>query len=484
MNSLTAKDVTTSIWKMQKAPFQGGIFNRSHLFMMSLLSLSFIQGLNAIYHQSYIGQDFVAHLQHVTDFPLYLEKGWDHSWTNPPTLYFLAYIIRTYFTESYFLEATMVVLMTMNLLALGLLFHFLEKVFQSKWLLYSLFSILVFAPFRTSTGIVFSADSLTLLPFVLLISLTTRIFHRKRNEDSTKFHWDWIAVGFALTLGIFCKYLFVGVTGFCGLLWIDQFIKLKGLKFRTHVMKTAIIALAIPTLLFGYHVYKNRQYKNVPTQHQFRRVFSSAELTWVDLLLLKPNDIQLLSAPQYSEDDRDSKSILVNHRYSYFSLLHLASYTDILDLFQKVPSSRSLQATPRALTEFARTRTPLGQFLNQVSVSMALPLSLLAFLGTVSALYGLIVKRSKESRQLAIPLLMGLGFYFPIFFLLPFVANAYVWGYWLPRLVAPSLIVFLILGFSFLDRQSQGHKKEMILYATGTYCGFLSVLWFFMLWAT
>ncbi len=49
-------------------------------------------------------------------------------------------------------------------------------------------------------------------------------------------------------------------------------------------------------------------------------------------------------------------------------------------------------------------------------------------------------------------LVMALSWYLPVFSLLPRVAHAYQFGYWLPRLVIPSLIVFPMFGLIELGR--------------------------------
>jgi hypothetical protein len=71
---------------------------------------------------------------------------------------------------------------------------------------------------------------------------------------------------------------------------------------------------------------------------------------------------------------------------------------------------------------------------------------------TLMALRSCFRDRSSRGVMTLIPILLGLAFYLSIVVVMPFVPGAYTLGYWLPRLVAPSLLVFLACIFIALDR--------------------------------
>jgi len=105
--------------------------------------------------------------------------------------------------------------------------------------------------------------------------------------------------------------------------------------------------------------------------------------------------------------------------------------------------------------DFMRTRNETSKVLQIFAVNWCIPFTILAILGTIYylalAIPTLIRPSRLLSQQSAIMALLAAGFYAPIFLNLPRVSQPYLAGYWLPRLVMPSLIIFLILGFASVE---------------------------------
>ena len=91
-----------------------------------------------------------------------------------------------------------------------------------------------------------------------------------------------------------------------------------------------------------------------------------------------------------------------------------------------------------------------------VAVRTAIVASVVATVGVITLLFGSIVgvlfRRQNANLGVLLVLLLSVAWFANIVVPLPLVAAPYMAGFWLPRLVAPALLGFFIVGFVFFDR--------------------------------
>jgi hypothetical protein len=426
----------------QASPFTAG----DRLFLGLLLAAGFAVGLRGIVHYGYIGQDFLVHLRLILAFPslpawvLYVQ-------TTPPGLYWFGSLVREY-SPAHFLEAMALAFLVFNAAGLWIVFGFLWNSIVNWQLRYSAAAFVTFVPFRLIHSIVIAADAFSLPLFALAALFALRLFGRPGTLGA------WVGLSLSLTAGVVCKYTFSGLLPAAALLGAAAIIwRLpRGERLRWSVV--GFLALAVPSEIFLLEMGESSRAKGTMTDLVWLKKGEPAVMRWRDILFLKENDLNLLSAPEYFRD-----KIYQVRKYSYLGLLHTYSFTDAMNLFQRPPDAISTDWSQRAQKPFLRDRTARSQALQVWSVRWCLVYSALAVAGTLwcGAL-------SASSLLRRVPLLpdatvviavLAFGFFSPVFLTLTLVNDPYEAAYWSPRLVLPALLVFYSLGFVTLDRLCQ-----------------------------
>jgi 4-amino-4-deoxy-L-arabinose transferase-like glycosyltransferase len=452
--------------------------DRKNTFFLIALFVCFLHGLHAIHYLGYIGQDFAQHLGYHNRFSFF---HYDYGSTNPPALYVISTLIERYLSKEYFLEITGLTLLLTNLVALFLFLGFFKRLFSSQWIFWSAALICIFLPFRVEHSIIYSSDALTFLPFCLVAILSCRLY---KKSDALL---NWGLIGLVMSVAIYSKYTFVGMLAALGIVLLHRtFSQIK--VRRGKELLVGFVAILIPSLYFLFAMRMSHRSTNFNTFSHFK-TSDSAEMNWGDLFSLRKVDLRLLNAPTYPmapmEDTQSSTSIIVNHRHSYLALVHLATFTDVLRYFQKLPPQMSIVWGERPIDDLSlHSRTRLQQFLSEISVTASLPITILALIGTILGVFTgarfFLAPPTPKNCEIAMLTLFAVSFHSVIFFSLPFVTHTYLKGYWLPRLIMPSLITYIFLGFIFLDRlaKSRPMLKNLIL----IYSGLMSTVWLVMLW--
>ena len=200
---------------------------------------------------------------------------------------------------------------------------------------------------------------------------------------------------------------------------------------------------------------------------------------------MAPNssDIDLLLAPQYgdpllvgghqiklandgtpSKDGRPGYALLVNNRYSYPALFHLAVFTDIMNIADNGLRDKW----------GIRSRSGLNKFLETASVINSIPFTVLMVTSNVAYLFTMLPYLWKFFRRPA-PInvpgeavfffgawIPGACWYVLITGLLPFIGDVYYAGYWLPRLVMPAISVFTAVAFWGLGQLPKYPRVTML----------------------
>jgi hypothetical protein len=173
-------------------------------------------------------------------------------------------------------------------------------------------------------------------------------------------------------------------------------------------------------------------------------------MRWTDVVLPKDRDIELLSAPGYFRDQ-----IFEARKFSYPGLVHLASTTDSMDIFQKPPADFSARLEGIVQDPPQRNRTEASQFFQSWAAKWCLPFSVLAVVGTLSCVVlicgSLAAKRWLLSDATVVVAALSAGFYLPIVLSLTRLNNPYSGSFWHPRLVLPAVLAFYSFGFVALD---------------------------------
>jgi hypothetical protein len=161
---------------------------------------------------------------------------------------------------------------------------------------------------------------------------------------------------------------------------------------------------------------------------------------------------EVLNAPALNRKVDGKFDLLVENKHSFPALLHLAIFTDIMNIYQFDPYDHYFGI--RTLRNHHRMRWAVRSGILISVLTLAGVIALLAR-STITVL----LRRDSRDIRIFIVLLFCVAWFANIVAFLPFVPNSYMGGYWTPRLLAPALIGFFIPGFTFLDRSRWVSRK-------------------------
>jgi len=177
-----------------------------------------------------------------------------------------------------------------------------------------------------------------------------------------------------------------------------------------------------------------------------------ADMNFKDLLLVKKNDLQLFTAPEYFK-----KQILGAHKHSYLGLVHLGVFTDTMNLFQVLTVPQGFGSI---MIPDQKTRRPWKTCVMQASMSLGVLGTILALIGTPWILVRGLKNfwRDKLEREDA-AIFLGVAYFLLMFLPIPFVYNGNLFGFWTPRLILPSLLCFFLAAFLLIDRKMAAKSR-------------------------
>jgi len=410
---------------------------RALVLLTAMLSL--VIQANAVAHYGYVGQDFEDHvfkLKSVLQDPLLVVGTQD-----APLPYYLAawlYLLRP---GRPVLEVFAFATAMMNAVAV-VLFHRLAVFLVARAALRLAATLLLaFVPFRIVHSVVFSGDSFTPLLFVGVVLLLVGL---NVTDEGRAARVRVLAL--VTTLALLAKHSFVALVPAL-LLALLVLFRTRRLD-RRQAAAFLVLVVLLPGLL-GLLLFLSSSHGTV---HPWKKIPGTGPaMTLDDLLLLKKRDAYLLSAPSYDDKDYEGKyNLVVPHRFSYPALLHLGIWTDLLNFFQFDPERPYI---PR--------RAPADQWRMALSVKAGIPLSVAGLLATLyyaarSMLWfrGALLRGARLGGRefaLLVAVVFSLACYLVIVVNLPYLRWAYWSGYWLPRLVMPSIMTFLLLAFAGFD---------------------------------
>jgi len=435
-----------------------GFRNRMHLLSLAPLYFIFVfMGIHLIGQGAYHGQDFGYHclwVQQLSHDPFSFPYFGS---TNPPMLYILGALALQVFGTPAWLCAISLFLLLINLLALHLCYLIAKRICSSNTVLLAGMYFIALLPFTLITSVVFASDALTPFFFYLYVFCWIRMAE-DASSDSYQRHSRIAAL--AMLFGALSKYTFVVFIPISILFFIALLI----LRRPTPSQASSIFVLAvlIPTLSLGAIRIANSKHSLHNTT--FPKLAQCMKIK--RLLLPTAKDLYILSAPSYGKpielngtqirvtpwgrprkDGELGFELLVNNRYSYPALLHLALHTDPLNIAWKGLSDGWGIDRPKA-----------NQLLQSISVSLGLPFSLLAPIAVLCSFASLfqVLRPCLSENSVILPLAFTATSatiaYLATISMFPFLIAVYYAGYWLPRLVFPSILGFGILGIFFCDQ--------------------------------
>ncbi len=437
-----------------------------------LLALFVAVGLNAISNDAFKGQDYSFHVG-CTNRLLGRPDAWfAQDATNRPLIYWIA-IDGIFLTDNRAPFAfTAVVFLILNAGALGLLHDCSRRLIRSPVLRLSAVAFIALLPATVITSVVFAADGMATPPFVLLCWGLLRW-----SEETSVFPATIYAAlaGLALVLGNFTKATFLvlpaGVLVVGVLAWRWRHVT------RAHFLALVALGVCAPAVVGGWlHLAARAALADEPPWHRFTWT-GTGEMTWRSLFGLKPGDIRIFDAPGYWDtaggNGQKVLPLLAANSYSYPALLHLGIFTDVLD-FAYRGSTDAGTPRPQPQKRFSQWAVRTG-----VVFSVAWVFAIVALIWRVRrAAHG---PPQPPMFAATVCLVLGLTWFVPLVLTLPFIHHAYDWGYWLPRLILPSLWAFG-LGFFCQIADLAGRKRLLISVVAGAVavqcCLHLGSLWY------
>jgi hypothetical protein len=420
-------------------------FSRADLIYLGVLSaVGFAVGLIGIYHYGYMGQDFHTHRTLVLSFPW----GYSYAMTNPPGLYWFGSLVRRYVSTAHYLECIAFTFLALNSSALWILYRFLWAALSEWRLRYAAAALATLVPFRVIHSVVLASDALTFPLFALTALFTLGLYEDPRRLRS------WAGLSLGLCVAMFCKYTFAGllppVALLLGVALMRRVPKPEWLRWAS----IATVALALPTAAFLIQIHECEKLKGDVATGQWLPRGAPSVMRWRDILTPQRSDLGVFSAPGYLTGN------LVGFRtYSYLGLLHVSTFTDVMDIFQPPPEGVPTDWDRRTDDLVTRQRSSQSQTLEVAAVRLGLPFTLLGIAGTLGCLVlgaaTLLSGRPLIPAATLVLTALAAGFYSLIFFSLHRLGDPYTPGFWLPRLVLPALLVFLCLGFVPLEWASR-----------------------------
>ena len=415
------------------------------LVVWSILGLFVVCGINNIHNLAYAGQDYGVHADFAVQIHDNPGRWFRMDMTNRPLIYWVGsfgiWLFNQVGPPAYVLSS--VIFLLLNAAALGLLHATARRFISSPLLRVAALLLIALLPSTQIASVVYAHDATAQFPFALLCWGLLRVIEADTRRAVIGFA---ALAGFALCLGNFCKFTFIllpaGMLLLIGLLWRRRMLD----SYRIGVLLLATVV--VPLAVSGWLVWRSsRELANDPPRHQFTWR-GSGQFTPRTLFGLKASDRRIFDAPGYFDFEplpgNQKNMLLLNPGdYSYLALMHLATFTDVLDdanqgLFD-VGTRR-----PQPQKRYSQWAVRLGLVFSVPAVA-----ALLLFIGRTFG--SLLPGRTAPSPGALIWGVLGLTWYVPLASVLFFLQGALDWGYWLPRLVMPAIWAFGLLLFYALD---------------------------------
>ncbi len=418
--------------------------------LWGLLLVYLVVQVNNIHNLAFRGQDFDFH----AGFTKELMQRTDGTWfkmdsTSRPLLYWLGGACERYTHGAYAYELAAMIGMLAGLPALVVLHISMRRFIVRPELRVAVLVLMTLLPVNVIVGVVYSGDLFALLPYAVVGWALVRSL-----EAAT----EWGSFGYAVVGGLmlaaanFAKFTFLlmpyAVMAATVLVWRWG---------RVPSRRVLLILLLVAVLPFGVGALiqkkSDRELAGEEVRHEFMFA-GTGEMTWRSLLGLKASDARVFDAPGYFDatvvDGNPTQLLIAPNGYSYPALLHLAAFTDVLDYANQGGNDQGV-LRPEPQKKFSQWSVRGGVVWSVLAV-----FSVVALAGRlVGSVFG---PKLAPPTSVAVWAVLGAGWFLPLVLPLPYVHNAYYWGYWLPRLVVPALWSAALVAAWTADRMLAGRS--------------------------
>jgi len=427
---------------------------KSMLFIIILLY--FALQTNALFYGHYAGQDFQRHklqMEESADDPI---SALTHSARvenhGVATLYhFIGGRLLNLIGKCFYLKYLAFIQIILNIFALLLFYKLMQRIIYSQIIRMNCFCLITFLPAFVIPSLVIAADAMT--NFLFIVIVWHLIWLKERSETLMSF----IPIMMGLALLLFFAFNIKFNLGSCigaVFLLLTLFYLYKTFNFKRYVLAVVVIVMIPMSIIFlQYNWYIKKQ---MPILNESRT--NMTHMTLRSLIFFRKTDQALLNA-RYFHEYRYIKEygypfqpMLRTNYFSYPGLLHVALFTDIMNIYQP---NVSPQLTGRDHYYHQIRSAP-----NQKKMSLAVKTGVPFFLGLIlvvpylvlSEMFRMVFRKKSFEYPLVVLMLLSGTYYLATVINLPFISQSYSMGYWLPRLVMPALISFFILLFVGLDK--------------------------------
>lgn len=404
------------------------------------LGVSFLLSIAAAFRGGFVGPDYNTHLSWLTETRRIL----DFSTTDPPVYYLLGRgLFRLIGPNNGFPITLSILQAAINSLALWWFFLYSESRFRSRLIHLAFVFFLTFLPVRIIHAATIGTDCLTVPVFVLVLFLFDKFLSEKTSTPQNA-----AFLGLGLALGICSKYSFMALLPAVFVVFVILWRK-RAWSLKRFALICAL-SLVLPSAFSLYNFWASAQ-GGYTTHQLWRAKGMGSDMNFKDLLSVKGNDAELFKAPEYF-----NKEILVPHKHSYLGLSHLGIFTDPMNLFQVFRLPPRLDGS---LIPDLKTRRPWKTPVMQASMWLGTLWTFLALIGTTWISFRTVRNLCLDKPE-NIAAFLGVAYFLLMFLPIPFVHGGFIFGYWTPRLILPSLLCFFWAAFLFVDQKiARGFRK-------------------------
>lgn len=375
----------------------------------------------------------------------------DDSNPDPVLLYAVSvpFVLLTGMNAHAFVFPTCVLFLLLNLTAIHFFFVIGQRLSKAPVASALAVSFLAILPVTICSSVAYAPDALTALPFATYVYAMLLIAEKSRGA-AKNLGWLCALACVSLCIGGMAKYSFIAFLPACALIvvaigWHTQY----NIKQMLLIALTTLIVPALTILAMPRHKFP-LAYPPPPGAMSFSQYVprsSDSNLlaapTYWDAIRINGTAILVDYQGQPDPHGRQGYSILVNDRYSYPALLTLAINTDV-----------SCIAQGGAFPHWREHRHDFNKRMQQWSMSLGCISALALLFALASAAVSLLrtLKRKDDSAartELVSLLILALptcAFYCVVALFLPFIVGAIYMGYWMPRLIYPSIFGFGIIA--------------------------------------
>lgn len=401
--------------------------------------------IHALAFHGYQGQDWTTHIQWIAqaaEHPWEFFTHYEEGRTNPPLYHLLAATVKRLVASPNEMSAIGLMNVVFGFIGSCCVYGIIRRLIASSLLRIAAMVFILFLPFAMIHAEVVASDALATPLFLVLLWLVVRF---PVDGSNKAFLLTTVSIALLLVAGLYVKFTFGSFVVAAGV-WIAMLWRARLIDNRRLAIMLSVI-VAVPALVGYREAVRFRSQAKDPWGIQSPSL-NRLRGGWMNvrsMVWFRPADTDVLYAPAYNRMVEGEYDLLRNNKHSLPALLHLATFTDILNIYQYDPED-----------QYFGRRTSRNHDRMKVAVRSGIAASLLAVIGVlvlgVVSVRNVVRRRNVKDLPVFTVLLCCSAWFANIVAAFPFIAAVYLGGYWTPRLIAPALIGFFIVGFVLVDK--------------------------------